>query len=178
MIYSTFSFFRLRRMEGVYSERSERRRGNSGLLKSRPTARWPGFWPLSLLPSTLGLIILLQQSKLRNESNGYLGLCPLERFFFLSFLFGEVKEGWVGPPCAALERRELNLRKSPFLSILRSWARERKYDICVGFSNETQHFFFFLIRKAQSHTLTSMMGTTSALRRSNEQQFSAWLYLE
>ncbi|KAK7375932.1 hypothetical protein VNO78_35247 [Psophocarpus tetragonolobus] len=41
----------------------------------------------------------------------------------------------VGPPCAALERRD------------------------------------FL--KAQSHTLTSMMGTTSALRRSNEQQFSA-----
>ena len=40
------------------------------------------FLPLSLLPSTLRLIILLQQSKLRNESNGNLGLCPLGRFFF------------------------------------------------------------------------------------------------
>lgn len=45
----------------------------------------------------------------------------------------------------------------------------------VGFSNETKYFFVFLIRRAQSHTLTSMMGTTSALRRSNEQQFSALL---
>ena len=45
----------------------------------------------------------------------------------------------------------------------------------VGFSNETKHFLVFIIRKAQSHTLTSMMGTTSALRRSNEQQFSALL---
>ena len=60
----------------------------------------------------------------------------------------------------------------PFLSIFRSRSRESQYDICVGFSNETKHFFFFIIRKAQSHTLTSMMGTTSALRRSNEQQFS------
>jgi len=66
----------------------------------------------------------------------------------------------------------------PFLSIFRSRARESQYDICVGFSNETKHFFVFIIRKAQSHTLTSMMGTTSALRRSNEQQFSALLYLE
>ena len=29
----------------------------------------------------------------------------------------------------------------PFLSIFRSRARESKYDICVGFSNETKHFF-------------------------------------
>ena len=66
----------------------------------------------------------------------------------------------------------------PFLSIFRSRARESQYDICVGFSNETKHFFVFFIRKAQSHTLTSMMETTSALRRSNEQQFPALLYLE
>lgn len=51
-----------------------------------------------------------------------------------------------------------------------------KVNMSVGFSNETKHFLVFIIRKAQSHTLTSMMGTTSALRRSNEQQFSALLY--
>lgn len=39
------------------------------------------FLPLSIFSSTLGLIILLQQSKQRNESNGNLGLCPLGRFF-------------------------------------------------------------------------------------------------
>lgn len=52
--------------------------------------------------------------------------------------------------------------------------REKKDQICVDFSNETKYFFVFIIQKA--HTLTSMMGTTSALRRSNEQQFSALLY--
>ena len=31
----------------------------------------------------------------------------------------------------------------PFLSIFRSRARESQYDICVGFSNETKHFFVF-----------------------------------
>lgn len=56
--------------------------------------------------------------------------------------------------------------------------RESQYDICVDFFNETLHFFVFIIRKAQSQTLTSMMGTTPALRRSNEQKFSALLYLE
>ena len=40
------------------------------------------FLPLSVLPSTLKSIILLQQSKLRNESYGNLGLCLLVRFFF------------------------------------------------------------------------------------------------
>jgi len=30
----------------------------------------------------------------------------------------------------------------PFLSILRSRARESQYEICVGFSNETKYFFF------------------------------------
>ena len=54
--------------------------------------------------------------------------------------------------------------------------REKKDQICVDFSNKTKGFFVFIIRRAGSHTLTSMMGTTSALRRSNEQQFSALLY--
>jgi hypothetical protein len=71
--------------EGI--QRKKRRRGHPGLLKSRPTASvsWTESerpLPLYLLSSTLGLIILLQQSKLRNESNGNLGLCPLGRFFF------------------------------------------------------------------------------------------------
>lgn len=51
------------------------------------------FLPLSLLPSTLGLIILLQQSKLRNESDGNLGLCPLSRFFFPRPFSPKRKEG-------------------------------------------------------------------------------------
>lgn len=50
----------------------------------------------------------------------------------------------------------------------------------VGLTNEMKHFFLFIIRKALTidMPLTSMVGTTSALRRSNEQQFSALLYLE
>ena len=40
------------------------------------------------------------------------------------------------------------------------------------FPTKLKDFFVFII---QSHTLTSMMGTTSALRRSNEQKFSALL---
>ncbi|TYI43148.1 hypothetical protein ES332_A01G148900v1 [Gossypium tomentosum] len=59
----------------------------------------------------------------------------------------------------------------PFLSIFRSRARESQYDIYVGFSNKIKHIFVFFIQKAQSHTLTSMMETTSALRHSNKQQF-------
>jgi hypothetical protein len=79
-----------------------------------------------------------------------------------------------GPPCAALERREFQK-----VTLGNSyWTRESQYDIGVGLTNEMKHFLVFLIRKAQSHTLTEMVGTTSALRRSNEQQFSALLYLE
>lgn len=79
-----------------------------------------------------------------------------------------------GPPCAALERREfqkVTLSNLFYLSL--EVGREKVNMMCVAFSNETKHFFVFIIRRAQSHTLTSMMGTTSALRRSNEQQFSA-----
>jgi hypothetical protein len=76
------------------------------------------------------------------------------------------------------ERIEESKSLKPFLSILRSRARKSQYDICLGFSNERLHFFVFIIRKAQSHTLTSMMGTTSALRRSDEQEFSANHYDE
>lgn len=82
----------------------------------------------------------------------------------------------VGPPCAALERRDfqkVTLSNLFYLSLEVGRDKVNMIFICVGFSNETKHFFFFIIRKAQSHTLTSMMGTTSALRRSNEQQFSA-----
>lgn len=71
--------------------------------------------------------------------------------------------------------KEENFRNlQPFLSIFRSRARESQYDIYVGFSNQTKDFFFSF-EKAQSHTLTSMMGTP---RRSNEKKFSALLYLE
>ena len=80
----------------------------------------------------------------------------------------------MGPPCAALERRDfqkVTLSNLFYLSLEVGRDKVNKINmifICVGFSNETKHFFFFIIRKAQSHTLTSMMGTTSALRRSNE----------
>lgn len=79
-----------------------------------------------------------------------------------------------GPPCAALERREFKK-----VTLGNSyWTRESQYDIGVGSTNETKNLLVFIIRKAQSQTLTSMVGTTSALRRSNEEQFSALLYLE
>lgn len=44
------------------------------------------------------------------------------------------------------------------------------------FTTKLSTLLFFFIREAQSHTLTSMMETTSALRRSNEQEFPALLY--
>lgn len=62
----------------------------------------------------------------------------------------------------------------PFLSIFSCRSRDNQYDIWFF----QRHFFVFFILQAQSHTLTSMMETTSALRRSNEQQFPALLYLE
>ncbi|KAK7298961.1 hypothetical protein VNO77_46284 [Canavalia gladiata] len=152
-------------MEGVYSERSERRRGHPGLLKSRPTAR-----------SLSAFQILLSSSVKEGKEGGCespgLRICRLvdSRNHLLrkkrpsgpdpkmnrkrggrgSFIKGG-KRG-VGPPCAALERRDF---QKVTLSNLFYLSLEVGRD------------------KAQSHTLTSMMGTTSALRRSNEQEFSA-----
>lgn len=67
-----------------------------------------------------------------------------------------------------------NFRKSLFvLSCLNGFRKSIFY--LRWFFQRKKALFFFLkrIRKAQSHTLTSMMGTTSALRRSNELQSSA-----
>lgn len=77
-----------------------------------------------------------------------------------------------GPPCAAREFKKVTLSNLFYLSL--EVGREKVNMIFALAKLST--FFFFIIRKAQSHTLTSMMGTTSALRRSNEQQFSALLY--
>ena len=85
-----------------------------------------------------------------------------------------------GPPCAALERREFHKVTLSNLFYLSLEVGREKVNMIFAlvFPTKLSTFFFFIIRKAQSHTLTSMMGTTSALRRSNEQQFSALLYLE
>lgn len=108
------------------------------------------FLPLYLLSSTLGLIILLQQSKLRNESNGNLGLCPLGRFFFPLRRKRAGALFW-GGRLAQLWKFFFFLKVlQPFLSILKSRARESQYDICLGFSNETKHFFSFSF--GESHT--------------------------
>lgn len=80
-----YPFFHLRRMEGVYSERSV-----EGVIL--------GYWRVVRLlgdrirevftafsspqHSRTDHLTALQQSKLRNESDGNLGLCPLGRFFF------------------------------------------------------------------------------------------------
>lgn len=82
-----------------------------------------------------------------------------------------------GPPCAALERREFQKVTLSNLFYLSLEVGREKVNMIFALA-KLSTFFFFIIRKAQSHTLTSMMGTTSALRRSNEQQFSALLYLE
>jgi hypothetical protein len=65
-------------------------------------------------------------------------------------LKGEKKGGalfWgVGPPCAALERREfqkVTLSNLFYLSL--EVGREKVNMMCVGFSNETKHFFVFII---------------------------------
>lgn len=72
-------------------------------------------------------------------------------------------------PCGALERREFEESKV-------TWTRESQYDIGVG--STKKNFFVFLIRnpiskRAHTQTLTSMVGTTSALRREHEQEFSS-----
>ena len=86
IIYSTFSFFHLPPKDGGGIQRKKRASKGSSWVTEESSdcsvTESEGFLPLSLLSSTLGLIILLQQSKLRNESNGNLGLCPLGRFFF------------------------------------------------------------------------------------------------
>jgi hypothetical protein len=61
------------------------------------------------------------------------------------------------------------------------WTRESQYDIGVGSTNETKKFFIGLYhamrnplrisKRAHTQTLTSMVGTTSALRREHEQSF-------
>lgn len=88
------------------------------------------------------------------------------------------KEGWgfvLGGAALRSFRKERISESLSNLFYLSLEVGREKVNMSVGFSNETKHFFVFIIRKAQSHTLTSMMGTTSALRRSNEQQFSALL---
>ena len=84
-------------MEGVYSER---RKGSSWVTEESSdcsVTESERFLPLSLLSSTLGLIILLQQSKLRKKDNGNLGFWnSFSRSEDSSFLFGERGQRCVG----------------------------------------------------------------------------------
>jgi len=51
----------------------------------------------------------------------------------------------VGPPCAALERRDfkkVTLSNLFYLSLEVGRDKVNMILICVGFSNETKHFFF------------------------------------
>ena len=76
-------------MEGVYSERSVEGVGSSWVTEESSdcsVTELERFLPLSLLSSTLGLIILLQQSKFRNESNGIFSAWKI-------ILSSSVKEG-------------------------------------------------------------------------------------
>lgn len=49
-------------------------------------------------------------------------------------------------PCGALERREFSESKVTLGNSFLLDERESQYDIGVGSTNETKHFFFFLIR--------------------------------
>lgn len=79
-------------------------------------------------------------------------------------------------PCGALERREFSEKGKSLSETLSYWTRESQYDIGVG--STKKNFLVFLIRnpiskRAHTQTLTSMVGTTSALRREHEQEFSS-----
>ena len=64
-----------------------------------------------------------------------------------------------GPPCAALERREFHKVTKPFRSILRRAKESQDY---VRWFFQRNDFLVLIIRRAQSQTQTSMMGTTSS----------------
>lgn len=104
-----------------------------------------------------------QQRKNENESN-------ITATRLLLFIFACLVELWKGE-----NFQKVTLGNS-------YWTRESQYDIGVDSTNETKNFFVFFIRnpiskRAHTQTLTSMVGTTSALRREHEQEFSYIIYL-